>query len=215
MAVNDEARAQMTEQQLARRGIRDERVLGAFREVPRERFVPSYLRHRAFDDSPLPIGEDQTISQPYVVALMLEALELHPGDRVLEVGAGSGYATALCSRLAREVVGIERIEPLARRAAATLAELGYTNAGIVVADGSVGAADRGPFDAILVSAAAPAMPTSLVEQLAPGGRLVAPVGSSGLQRLVRVRRDAHGATTSDDLGPVGFVPLIGREGWPA
>jgi protein-L-isoaspartate(D-aspartate) O-methyltransferase len=207
--------------QLRRRGIRDARVLRAFARVPREAFVPVELTDRAYADAPLPIGYGQTISQPYVVALTVEALAPQRGDRVLEVGTGSGYAAAILAHLAREVVTIERIPALAAAAAARLARLGYRGVRVETGDGSLGArAAPGPdrdapqFDAICVAAAAPVPPPALLAQLAPGGRLVLPHGDEHEQRLTRITRGAAGEHVAEDLGAVRFVPLIGAEGWP-
>jgi protein-L-isoaspartate(D-aspartate) O-methyltransferase len=211
-----ESRAAMVRHDLAARGITDPRVLEAMATVPRERFVPDAARSGAYDDRALPIGSGQTISQPYMVAFMAQALELTLTDRVLEVGTGSGYAAAVLSRIAASVLTIERLPSLAARARATLEEVGYTNVEVVVGDGSVGAPDGGSFDAICVSAGAPDVPRALVGQLAPGGRLVVPVGSkspAGLQTLVRVRLDADGTPRRDELGGVHFVPLVGEQGW--
>lgn len=206
-------RHRMVRRDLADRGVRDERVLAAMGAVHREDFVPSGERRFAYDDRPLPIGEGQTISQPHVVALMLEALELAPGDRLLEVGSGSGYAAAVAGRLCATVVGIERIAVLAAAAAARLQRLGVVNVRIVEGDGTLGWPPGAPYDAILVSAAGPTVPHHLVDQLGEGGRLVIPVGRAGAQRLVRVRR-TPGGPVEDDLGLVAFVPLVGAEGWP-
>jgi len=203
----------MVRDQLAARGITDARVLDAFATVPRDRFVKEHDRPAAYEDHPLPIGGGQTISQPYIVALMAEALALTDRDHVLEVGAGSGYAAAILSRLAADVVAIERVPKLADAAAARLAELGYTNVRVVAGDGSTGAADAAPFDAICVSASAPRVPRSLVAQLAGGGRLVVPVGGPDDQELVRVRIDDAGRALVQRLGGVRFVPLVGEEGW--
>ena len=206
-------RQAMVRQQLAARGVVDQRVLEAFATVPRERFVPAKVAPRAYEDRALPIGEGQTISQPFVVATMAEALTIGPTDRVLEVGAGSGYAAAILGRLAAHVMAVERVPVLAERARVCLAEIGADNVEIVVGDGSVGVADAGPFDAVCVSASAPAVPEALLALLAPGGRLVAPVGGrSDDQQLVRVRRTAAG-DERDNLGSVRFVPLIGEQGW--
>ena len=207
-------RDRMVERQLASRGIADPRVLEAMRSVPRELFVPEPFWHDAYADRPLPIEAAQTISQPYIVALMIEAAALAPDDRALEVGAGSGYATAVMSRVAREVVGIERHRELAEQAAERLQRLGYGNAEVRCGDGSAGCPERAPFDAIVVSASGPRVPDVLLAQLAPGGRLVMPVGGEHFaQRLVKVTRRAD-AFEEEDLGGVAFVPLIGTEGWP-
>ena len=207
------ARAHMVDVHLVGRGIRDERVLAAMAEVPRERFVPSSARRHAYDDRPLPIGDGQTISQPYIVALMVQLLRLTPTDRLLEIGAGSGYAAAVAGRCCAEVIGVERLGALARRAATTLRDLGVGNVTIVEGDGTLGWPDGAPYDAVLVSAGAPDLPPSLLSELADGGRLVAPVGAHlGGQRLVRVRRHDD-RLTKEDFGGVSFVPLIGEEGW--
>ena len=203
----------MVAEDVARRGVADERVLAAMGTVPREAFVPAADRDRAYADRPLPIGWDQTISQPYVVAVMAEALELEPGDRVLEVGAGSGYAAAVLSRLADEVVTVERVPELAELAARRLAALGADNVAVRVGDGTLGWPDRAPYDGIVVTAGGPEVPPALVDQLAPGGRLVIPVGPLSAQRLVRVRRGPEGGLEQEDLGGVAFVPLIGSQGW--
>jgi protein-L-isoaspartate(D-aspartate) O-methyltransferase len=204
----------MVEHQLARRGIRNPRILAAFRELPREVFVADDVAPDALADHPLPIGCGQTISQPYVVALMLEAAELRASDRVLEVGAGSGYAAALLGRLAREVVAVERHPELAREAAERIARLGIGNVAVHAGDGTLGWPEASPFDAILVSAGGPRVPAALQAQLAPGGRLVMPVGPLGAQRLVRLVRSGAGFA-EEDLGAVSFVPLVGAEGWPS
>jgi protein-L-isoaspartate(D-aspartate) O-methyltransferase len=209
----EEQRAAMVRDQLIARGVVDTAVLAAFRAVPRERFVPERQRPYAYEDHPLPIGGGQTISQPYVVAFMAEALELRVSDHVLEVGAGSGYAAAIFSRMAADVVTIERRSELAASAAEVLAALGYDNVRVVAGDGSVGMPDEAPFDAICVSAGAPEVPPALVEQLAAGGRLVLPVGDAEGQRLVRVRLLPSGQVRRDDLGSVRFVPLLGQQGW--
>jgi protein-L-isoaspartate(D-aspartate) O-methyltransferase len=208
-----ERRAAMVRHDLARRGMRDGRVLAAMGEVPREEFVPAGAAAHAYEDRALPIGDRQTVSQPYVVAEMLESLSLGPADRLLEVGAGSGYAAAVASRLCARVVAVERLHRLAAEAAERVARLGYANVTVVEGDGTLGWVKEAPYDAILVSAGAPAVPPALVGQLAEGGRLVVPVGGGG-QRLIRVRR-AGPALEEDDLGPVAFVPLIGAQGWPS
>jgi protein-L-isoaspartate(D-aspartate) O-methyltransferase len=202
----------MVERQLAGRGIADERVLAAMGRVKREAFVPADVAEFAYDDSPLPIAEGQTISQPYIVALMAEAARIGPKDRVLEVGTGSGYAAAVFAELAAEVVTIERHAALADGARAALQSLGYDNVRVLTGDGTRGVSDRAPYDAILVAAGAPAPPESLRRQLAEGGRLVIPVSVNAHQELrVIVRRGENFET--EDLGPVRFVPLLGEEGW--
>jgi protein-L-isoaspartate(D-aspartate) O-methyltransferase len=202
----------MVERQLVRRGVIDERVLAAFRRVPRETFVPAELAEFAYDDNPLPIGEGQTISQPYVVALMAEAAGIGPEEKVLEVGAGSGYAAAILAELAKEVVTIERHASLAEGARRALQRLGYSNVTVIHGDGSRGFPERAPYDAILVAAGAPAPPGSLKEQLADGGRLIVPVSVDSHQDLKVIKR--HGdAFAEENLGAVRFVPLLGEEGW--
>jgi protein-L-isoaspartate(D-aspartate) O-methyltransferase len=208
------ARKHMVASQVKARGVRDERVLSALRRVPRERFVPPNHRHLAYSDAPLPIEAEQTISQPYIVAFMIEALELEGGEKALEIGAGSGYAAAILAELCAEVCAIERIEELALSAADRLAEAGYDTVTVRHADGTVGWESEAPFDAILVSAGAPMVPESLTAQLAIGGRLVVPVGASQrAQRLVRVTRQSESAFDREVLAEVRFVPLIGEEGW--
>ncbi|MEP7302728.1 MAG: protein-L-isoaspartate(D-aspartate) O-methyltransferase [Caldimonas sp.] len=209
-------REAMVTAQIAGRGIRDPAVLAALRAVPREAFVAAPLNECAYDDTPLPIEEGQTISQPYIVALMLEAAALGPGDRVLEVGAGSGYACAVASRIAGRVDAVERHPALAASARERLARLGYANVAIHCADGSGGWPARAPFNAILVAAGGPRVPATLREQLALGGRLVMPVGATrGEQRLIRLTRRGERDYREDDLGGVLFVPLIGAHGWAA
>jgi protein-L-isoaspartate(D-aspartate) O-methyltransferase len=215
MAGPDERRVAMVREQLEARGITDARVLDAFASVPRDRFVTAPDRAAAYEDHPLPIGAGQTISQPYIVALMAEALTLKASDHVLEVGAGSGYAAAILSCIAADVVAVERMPGLAAAAAARLAELGYDNVRVVAGDGSTGVAEAAPFDAICVSASAPRVPRALVAQLAPGGRLVVPVGSADGQQLVRVRVIGPGRVRTQRLGAVRFVPLVGEQGWQA
>src|SRR5579872_181108 len=209
------AREQMVEKQIARRGVRDPLVLKAMGEVPREDFVSRALRDFAYDDAPLPIGEDQTISQPYIVGLMIQTAAVKPGDKVLEVGAGSGYAAAALSRIVARVHAIERRPALAEAARKRLGELGYDNVDLRVGDGAQGLDEAAPFDAILVSAGAACVPPRLKEQLVVGGRLVIPVGPQGTgQRLLRITRRSADAYETEDFGAVSFVPLIapGDEG---
>jgi len=206
------ARERMVATQIAGRGVTDARVLAAMRDVPRHLFVPETMVGDAYDDRPLPIGEGQTISQPYMVAAMTAVLAPTPTDRVLEVGTGSGYQAAILARLARSVVTIERHPSLAARADATLAALGITNVRVVVGDGSSGYADEAPYERILVTAGAPAVPGPLKAQLADGGRLVMPVGPEALQRVIRIDRQGDLYTEQEGEGCV-FVPLIGRYGW--
>jgi len=202
----------MIERQLRQRGIGDERVLAAMGEVPREAFLPEALRERAYEDSALPIGEEQTISQPWIVAAICQALELDGSELVLEVGTGSGYSAAVLARLAAHVVSIERHQSLSREAADALATLGVRNVEIVVGDGSLGVRERAPFDAIAVHAAAPAPPPALVDQLADGGRLVVPISGEEADVLTLLRRTGDRVETKN-LGPCRFVPLIGEEGF--
>ena len=210
------AREHMVRHHLAARGIRDPVVLGAMRSVPREAFLPPELEEFAYADAPLPIERGQTISQPYIVALMTAAAALRPGDRALEVGTGSGYAAAILARIAHEVYTIERHEELARGAAERLARLGIANVSVLHGDGTLGWPEHAPYDAIIVAAGGPKVPEALLEQLAPGGRLVIPVGEGrSVQRLLRVTRAADGRLHEEELGDVRFVPLIGAQGWMA
>jgi len=214
MANLEEQRRQMIAEQVSARGIVDEAVLKAMQAVQREAFVPESAAEFAYEDTPLPIEEDQTISQPYIVALMAGALELSPRDRVLEVGAGSGYAAAVVSRIASEVYAIERHERLARLAARRMKDLGFDNVQIIHGDGTLGWPAHAPYDAILVSAGGPTIPGALRAQLAIGGRLVIPVGTTPrLQELVRVTRTGESEYREENLGQVQFVPLIGAQGW--
>lgn len=204
----------MVVEQVHARGVRDPAVLQAISKVPRERFVPERLRDHAYDDTPLPIDEQQTISQPYIVAYMVEALVLRPGDRVLEVGAGSGYAAAVMAEIAGRVISIERHERLAVSAAHHLTEAGYPEVRVIHADGTLGWPDDAPYDAILVSAGGPSVPPALKSQLAVGGRLVIPVGvDPRAQELVRITRVAEDQFDREELADVRFVPLIGEQGW--
>lgn len=203
----------MVDQQLLRRGIRDPSVLETMATVPRHRFVPQEYRHLAYDDSALPIGECQTISQPYMVAVMTEALRLEPTSRVLEVGTGSGYQTAILAELAREVYTVERFESLSDSAKALLHELGYRSIFFRVGDGSKGWPEAAPFDAILVTAAAREIPEALQAQLTPGGRLVIPLGDRTLQELYRVTREGE-AWRMENVTSCRFVPLVAEAGWP-
>lgn len=193
--------------------VRDTRVLDTMSRVPRERFVPEAARYAAYENHPLPIGYGQTISQPLMVALMTEALLLSGDERVLEVGTGSGYQTALLSLLAERVVSVERIGPLAREAAERLSELGYRNVEVHAVDATLGWPESAPYDAIIVTAAAPEVPLELLQQLAIDGRLVIPVGSRDVQELVRIVKTPDGALRHN-LGPCRFVPLLGRSAWP-
>jgi protein-L-isoaspartate(D-aspartate) O-methyltransferase len=205
-------RARMVTEQLARRGIRDERVLDAMRRVPRHHFVEEVFRERAYGDHPLPIGQEQTISQPYIVALMSSLLELTGREKVLEVGTGSGYQTAVLAELARRVCSIERIPALAARARAALEALGYANAWVRVGNGALGWPDEAPFDRILVAAAGPSLPPPLFEQLADGGRMVLPLGGPSGQTLTLVE-NAGGQMRSRPCGECHFVPLVGKYAW--
>lgn len=198
----------MVEQQLRARDIRDPRVLDAFALVPREEFVEPAMYASAYDDQPLPIGFGQTISQPYVVAMTAQALELEGGEHVLEVGAGSGYAAAILGRLAREVHAIERIGELAAIARERIERIGYDNVHVHHADGTLGWSPAAPYDAIAVAAATPQIPQALLDQLRIGGRLVIPRGTQDFQRLVRITRRDTATYDEDDLGTVRFVPLI-------
>jgi protein-L-isoaspartate(D-aspartate) O-methyltransferase len=204
----------MVTRQIANRGVRNPAVLAAMRIVPRELFVPEAYRAYAYDDTPLPIPADQTISQPYVVAYMIAALDLEPADRVLEIGTGSGYAAAVLSRMVAKVYTVERHRILADYARQRLAEAGYDNVQVRQGDGTRGWPENAPYDGIIVAAGGPSVPLSLQQQLAVGGRLVMPVGRSRhQQQLVLLTRVAEDAYTDEILAPVAFVPLIGDEGW--
>lgn len=200
-------RQQMVESQLRLRGIVDERVLEAMRRVPRHEFAPERFRDQAYEDHPLPIDEGQTISQPYIVALMLEALALSPGDKVLEVGTGSGYVTALLAELVAEIISIERHPLLAEQARQSLAGAGYKNAKVLVGDGSRGLPEFAPYNAIMVSAAAPRLPQELIEQLADGGRLIIPIGEEDSQQLQFIYKD-DGRVITRLRELCRFVPLV-------
>ncbi|MBB6190922.1 protein-L-isoaspartate(D-aspartate) O-methyltransferase [Sphingobium wenxiniae] len=213
MARYDRLRNQMVDVQIARRGVRDEHVLAAMRAVPREHFVIETMAEFAYEDSALPIQEGQTISQPYIVAVMIEAAQVRPGDRVLEVGAGSGYAAAVLGRIAGRVLAIERHEALGQLAAERMRALGYVNVDVRIGDGTRGLPEEAPFDAILVAAGGPAVPHALKEQLGIGGRLVIPVGQAGNQTLCKVTRHSATRYEEENLGAVTFVPLIGEQGW--
>lgn len=207
-------REAMVERQIAARGLHDRPLLAAMRAVPREAFVPPAVREQAYGDGPLPIGAGQTISQPYIVALMIAAAGIAPGSHVLEIGAGSGYAAAVLSRIAGDVIAIERHGELADLAAARLAALGYANVRILTGDGSAGWPDGAPYDAILAAASGRHVSESVKRQLKVGGVLVMPIGPPGeMQTLVRVTRRAEEEWERENLGPVRFVPLIGTEGW--
>jgi protein-L-isoaspartate(D-aspartate) O-methyltransferase len=207
-------REAMVERHLRRRGITEQRILDAFVEVPREAFVGPRYAHLAYGDHPLPIEAAQTISQPYIVGLMIQAARIAPGDMVLEVGAGSGYAAAVLSRIAASVIAIERQPDLVQVARERLGRLGYRNVEIVEGDGTRGCPDKSPFDAILAAASGSHVPPPLIDQLAPGGRLVMPIGDPGwVQELVKVTKQEDGILKQENLGGVRFVPLIGEEGW--
>ena len=207
-----ERRRQMVKHQLAERGVRDPRVLSAMERVPREEFIPTEMSDLAYADRPLPIGNGQTISQPLIVGMMLEALELGGEERVLEVGTGSGYQAALLGELARDVYSVEVVPELANHARELLDRLGYRNVRVVYADGSSGWPDAAPYDAIIVAAGAPRIPPPLTTQLAEGGRLVIPVGDEWGQNLLRVRR-RDGELSTEALAGCAFVPLVGEHGW--
>ena len=197
-----------------RRDIQDERVLNAFGSVPREHFLPEQLRRLAYDDRAIPIGRGQTISQPLMVAIMTQALQLEGDEKVLEVGTGSGYQAALLSKLARRVVSVERLADLAQSASRRLREISATNVGVYRAGETLGRPEDAPFDAIIVTAGAPRVPRSLLDQLAMGGRLVVPVGDRRVQQLVRATKSDRGVSL-EKLGECRFVPLIAaRDGWP-
>jgi len=205
-------RNEMVDTQLIPRGISDPRVLGAFRKVPRHLFAPENIRASAYDDAALPIGEGQTISQPYMVAIMTELLKLKGNEKVLEVGTGSGYQAAILAELCRKVITIERIEKLSERAAKVLKEIGYSNLEFVVGDGTLGYSKEAPYDGIIVTAGCPEIPPPLIDQLAEGGRLVIPVGERYLQTLTIATKEKGKISIEESIGCV-FVPLIGKYGW--
>jgi len=202
----------MVEEQLKGRRIRDERLLSAMREIPRHRFLPSALASRAYEDGPLPIGEEQTISQPFIVAEMTQALSLTGTEKVLEIGTGSGYQTAILSRMSREVVTVERLESLSRAARTTLSALGMENVLFRIGDGTLGAPDDAPFDRVIVTAAAPDVPEPLFDQMKEGGIMVIPIGGRWEQELVTVRKET-GIPRKEYLGGCRFVPLLGERGF--
>jgi protein-L-isoaspartate(D-aspartate) O-methyltransferase len=207
-------REAMVERQLRRRGITEPDILDAFRAVPREAFVGGNVAHLAYGDHPLPIEAEQTISQPYIVALMIQAAAIRRGDKVLEVGSGSGYAAAVISRIAAQVIGIERQHELVEIGSKRLQLLGYDNVVVVEGDGTKGWPERAPYDAILVAASGSHVPEPLIDQLKTGGRLVMPLGEPGWnQKLIRILKSEDGSLQQLDLGAVRFVPLIGERGW--
>jgi len=208
----DKERSRMVDEQIAFRGVTDPRVLAVMGKVPRHEFMPEALRTQAYGDHAMPIGEGQTISQPYIVALMTELLELKGDERVLEIGTGSGYQAAVLAELCQKVFTIERVKTLADKARATLDRLGYKNVVMKVYDGTYGWKEMSPFDAIIVTAAAPDVPDTLVDQLKDGGRLVIPVGERYSQVLMKVIKSPSGVVTKTSI-PCVFVPLIGAKGW--
>lgn len=205
-------RSRMVEQQIRARGITNPRVLDAMREIPRHLFVPPPYTSSAYIDAPLPIGNGQTISQPYIVALMTNLLETHAEDRVLEIGAGSGYQAAILARLVRHVTTIERIHPLADLARKNIVTLGLKNVSIIVGDGTEGYQENAPYDGIIITAATPQVPPPLIDQLDEEGTLVAPVGGRDIQELITIKKH-HGRIVQSSHGGVRFVPLIGEHGW--
>jgi len=208
----DKERNRMVDEQIVYRGVRDPRVLSAMRRVPRHEFMPEALRSEAYGDHALPIGSGQTISQPYIVALMTELLELAGKERVLEIGTGSGYQAAVLAELSEKVFSVERVKALAEKARAVLDRLGYQRVAMKVYDGTYGWKEMGPFDAIIVTAAAPEVPQALVEQLKEGGRMVVPVGERYSQVLLKLIKTAEGVRRETHI-PCVFVPLIGAYGW--
>jgi protein-L-isoaspartate(D-aspartate) O-methyltransferase len=215
MNLNDYAskRQQMVDTQIIARNVQDGKVIQAMRKVPRHLFLDEALRSQAYEDNPSPIGEKQTISQPYIVALMTELLELKGKEKVLEIGTGSGYQTAILAEIADQVYSIERIPGLAKRARKLLDELKYTNIVITIGDGTLGWREHSPYHGIIVTAAAPYPPTALLEQLKTGGRLVIPIGEEYAQDLMVYTREADGKYSKENHGGCRFVKLIGDEGW--
>ncbi len=207
------ARERMVERDIRPRGVKDERVLEAMLKVPRHLFVGEGQRMSAYEDHPLPIGEGQTISQPFIVALMTEALQLTGSETVLEIGTGSGYQTAILAELAARVYTVERVPSLTGRARKVLDSLGYKNILVKLSDGTLGWSEYAPYSRILVTAGAPSVPEPLLEQLAPGGKLVIPVGSNSLQELMRVTKREDGSIRKENLGGCVFVRLVGKHGW--
>ena len=195
------------------RGISDKKVLDAMRKVPRHKFVPKHLEDAAYEDNALPIGEGQTISQPYMVALMTEKLGLKGGEKVLEIGAGSGYQAAILAEIAGQIITIEKVPQLAEKARLKLDELDYKNIKVIVGDGTLGLPDEAPFDGIIVTAGAPFVPQPLIDQLADGGRIVIPVGERYLQTLLVMTKQGEKLINEDSIGCI-FVPLIGKHAWP-
>ncbi|MGM0502779.1 MAG: protein-L-isoaspartate(D-aspartate) O-methyltransferase [Bacillota bacterium] len=206
-------REKMVAEQLLARDINDEKVLEAFRTVPREEFVPIDLKDKAYLDRPLAIGEGQTISQPYIVAAMVQALELQSDDKILEIGTGSGYAAAIVAEIVDTVHGVERYQALAKKAQKRLEKLEYNNVTIHIGDGTTGWEESAPYDGIIVSAAAPEIPDSLIEQLVEGGYLIIPVGTKRVQQLYQVHKKDDATIDKKELSSVRFVPLLGEEGW--
>ncbi len=210
--IFDELRKRMIEYHLKERGIKNHNVLDAFSKIPREKFVPEYLKNNAYDDAPLPIGEGQTISQPYIVARMLELIEPERNDKILEIGTGSGYQTALLAEICSMVVTIEKIKTLYLEAKKRLEEMKFTNIIFVYGDGTVGYSELAPYDKIIVSAGAPKVPQTLFNQLKEGGILVLPVGDRFFQNLIRVKK-INGKMYQEECEGCSFVPLLGKEGW--
>jgi len=213
-SAKEQQREDMVKYQISDRGVHCKQVITAMQKVPREKFLPKHLRRFAYQDCPLPIDADQTISQPYIVALMSEALALEGGERVLEIDTGSGYGAAVLAEIAGEVYSIERIGLLAQKSAATLTGLSYNNVEVIHADGTLGWPEHAPYDGIVVTAGGPEVPKSLKSQLKIGGRLVIPIGNDErFQKLIRVIRLSETEFITEDLADVRFVPLLGKEGW--